>query len=486
MKTKVYTYDNNYKAWAQNNPEVEHLILEGKLPYDELDDFVFAFAEVQFKSIDISNFTIEIDGKNYEENYCLLWDKSYWKITNLGGAYPLQKALFNKEFANSFHWQNGYLLDDTGTVVIDTENKENIEVPPSISVIGHMAFAFMEEKSYVKLPDTLHTIGHCAFFDSEMREIYIPNSVKRIGESAFGFCMLEKVHLPENLEIIPFACFEANDIECIDFPKTLKIIEANAFMCCIFLRQVDIPEGVEQIDYNAFSGRICRKIKLPSTLKTLDQDFYYEECVEDPESCVPYIEVHPDNPYFFSKDGNLYSRDNDQKLYLGFPYVKNQDDMEPNPNGDCSCCPCHIEYSKEAIDNIFAQFLEEAKSGNAEKQNVISCMYTSDNWIKHDYEQAFYWAIKSAEQGYIDAMNNLADAYYLGTWLDQDYLKAVEWLRKAVDKGSARAMNNLATCYEEGHGVEKNLHEALRLYLLAAENNYDTEEDVNRLRSLLK
>lgn len=486
MRTRTYTFDSNYKEWAQNNPEVEHLILKGTLPYKELDDFVFAFAEVQFKSIDISNFTIEIDGKNYEEDYDLLWEKSYWSIIYAGAVEPLKKVLFNKEFANSFHWQKGYLLDETETIVIDTEDKESIEIPARVTVIGHIAFAFIEEISRVKLPDTLHTIGHCAFFGSEMREIYIPDSVKSMGESAFDSCWLDKVRLPENLEIIPFACFGGNDLECVEFPKTLKIIEANAFRCCGSLSQVDIPEGVEEIDHNAFSGRICRKIELPSTLKTLAQDFYYEECVENPESCVPYIEVHPDNPYFFSKEGTLYSRDDNQKPYLGFPYVKTQDDMVTNPNGNCSCCPYHQEYSKEAIDHIFSQFLEEAKSGDAEKQNILSCMYTSDKWITHDYEQAFYWAIKSAEQGYVDAMNNLADAYYCGTWLEQDYNKAVEWLRKAVDRGSARAMNNLATCYEEGHGVEKDPNESLRLYLLAAENGYDAEEDIRRLRSMLK
>mgnify|MGYP003190508721 CR=1 FL=1 len=34
-------------------------------------------------------------------------------------------------------------------------------------------------------------------------------------------------------------------------------------------------------------------------------DFYYEECINDPNH-PPYIEVHPNNKVFYSKEGSLY------------------------------------------------------------------------------------------------------------------------------------------------------------------------------------
>lgn len=49
-------------------------------------------------------------------------------------------------------------------------------------------------------------------------------------------------------------------------------------------------------------------MSLPSTLKEIAPDFYYEECIDDPEY-PPYIEVHPDNKVFFSKDGSLYFKE---------------------------------------------------------------------------------------------------------------------------------------------------------------------------------
>ena len=55
------------------------------------------------------------------------------------------------------------------------------------------------------------------------------------------------------------------------------------------------------------------------------------------------------------------------------------------------------------------------------------------------------------------------------------------YLLIAADRGHAGALNNLGVCYEDGDGVETDLNEALRLYLLAAK-----EEDLNGLLNVSK
>lgn len=322
MITKTYSINYNFRQWAKNNSDVEHLILEGTLPWNNFSAFIGAFSTIPFKRIDITNLTIEIEGK-INEDYCdVLWTKTYNDIFYSDSVSSFRKVLYNKEFANSFHWQDGFLLDDTGTVVIDSETKVISEIPPCVTVIGHLAFAFCTDKCGIKLPDNLQVIGYGAFAETEIAQLHIPDSVKKIGQSAFDGCLLEKLHLPNSLKTIPYACFSYNDFGCVELPQGLKHIEAEAFMGCLFLEQIEIPEEVERIDYHAFDGRTCIKMKFPSTLKTLDKDFYYEDFVDDPKTCVPYIEVHPDNPYFFSKDGTLYSREDSQTPYLGFPYVE--------------------------------------------------------------------------------------------------------------------------------------------------------------------
>ena len=381
---------------------------------------------------------------------------------------------------------NGFLLDESGTIVIDNASQcDTMEVPQGITVVGHFALSMRSFKTLI-LPDSLHTIGRCAFCDSynlDFTEVFIPDSVKKIGEYAFDGCDLEKIHLPAYLETIPKGCFNHNCFTSIEWPQTLKHIEDKAFRCSD-LEKIVLPEGVEDVGYDVFEGHHLR-ISLPSTLKKIEKDFYYEECVDDPELCLPFIEVHPDNPYFFAKDGTLYSRDDADTPYLGYTYPKPKirSNPKPDPCGDCSKCPYNREYDKGFIDESLARFLEEAQNGDVEKQEVVAAMYATDRWIEHDYDKAYYWYSKAAQQGSSLAMEAIADAYYAGTWLEKDYGKTVEWLQKAAGNGYAKAVNNLASCYEEGKGVEVDLEKALQLYLQASEMGYDTAEDVKRLQS---
>lgn len=487
MISKTYTIDNHYEEWVKNNLDVEHLILIGELSVEEEDNFEKAFSEISFKSIDISNFSIVIEGKRYETCYDLWWNNLLRdEMFDVPCASTFFKVFANKEFSSSFHWENGFLLDESGTIVIDNASQcDTMEVPQGITVVGHFALSMRSFKTLI-LPDSLHTIGRCAFCDSynlDFTEVFIPDSVKKIGEYAFDGCDLEKIHLPAYLETIPKGCFNHNCFTSIEWPQTLKHIEDKAFRCSD-LEKIILPEGVEDVGYDVFEGHHLR-ISLPSTLKKIEKDFYYEECVDDPELCLPFIEVHPDNPYFFTKDGTLYSRDDADTPYLGYTYPepKIKSNPEPDPCGDCSKCPYNREYDKEFIDESLDRFLEEAQNGDIEKQEVVAAMYATDRWIEHDYDKAFYWYSKAAQQGSSLAMEAIADAYYEGTWLEQDYGKAIEWLQKAADNGYAKAVNNLASCYEEGKGVEVDLERALQLYLQAAEMGYDTTEDVKRLQS---
>ena len=119
MISKAYTIDNHYEEWAKNNSDVEHLVLIGELPVEEEDDFVKAFSEISFKSIDISKFSIIIEGKRYETCYDLWWNHELrdFELTGVTSASTLFKVIANKQFSSSFHWKNGFLLDESETVL---------------------------------------------------------------------------------------------------------------------------------------------------------------------------------------------------------------------------------------------------------------------------------------------------------------------------------------------------------------------------------
>ena len=50
--------------------------------------------------------------------------------------------------------------------------------------------------------------------------------------------------------------------------------------------------------------------------------------------------------------------------------------------------------------------------------------------------------------------------------------KALYWTQRAAEHGDRDGQYNLATLYETGEGVEKNMDEAKRWYLLAAQQKH--------------
>ena len=55
-------------------------------------------------------------------------------------------------------------------------------------------------------------------------------------------------------------------------------------------------------------------MQLPSTLKEIAYDFYFEEMIDDPEEMKPYVDIHPDNPVYYSENGILYSRETGKEV----------------------------------------------------------------------------------------------------------------------------------------------------------------------------
>ena len=95
---------------------------------------------------------------------------------------------------------------------------------------------------------------------------------------------IEKLHLPNNLKYIRYGAFVG-------------------FSC----DELWIPEGVEVVESWSIAGYYS-KIHFPKSIKDISYDFYFEEMITDPEEWKPYVEIHPDNPVYYSKDGILYSR----------------------------------------------------------------------------------------------------------------------------------------------------------------------------------
>ncbi|KAH3693357.1 hypothetical protein Pelo_19916 [Pelomyxa schiedti] len=68
-------------------------------------------------------------------------------------------------------------------------------------------------------------------------------------------------------------------------------------------------------------------------------------------------------------------------------------------------------------------------------------------------------------------MCNLGVCYYTGDGVEKDIPKALRLYQRAADAGSSAALSNLAWRYHEGtEGFSKDIHQAMRLWLLTLQS----------------
>ena len=159
----------------------------------------------------------------------------------------------------------GY-IDDDGSYVIKDQWFEFEPDTDTLKVYWKKEQMFYTYVSYGRYGDEgLIFITHWECYKPQIRRIEVMEGMTTIGTGAFYGCMLA---------------------ESVSLPKSLKKIEAEAFSACASLRSIDIPEGVEKIQ----------------------EGFWKCLALEE-------INVSESNPYYYSRDGVLFSRDGTLKRY---------------------------------------------------------------------------------------------------------------------------------------------------------------------------
>ncbi len=85
---------------------------------------------------------------------------------------------------------------------------------------------------------------------------------------------------------------------------------------------------------------------------------------------------------------------------------------------------------------------------------------------------SFYDLVKRAEQGDSKSGLELAKNYLTGRGVKKDCAEAVKWFLIAAEDGFGEAEYYLATCYYNGIGVEKNYKTALEYFMKAKKHYY--------------
>ena len=127
----------------------------------------------------------------------------------------------------------------------------------------------------------------------------------------------------------------------------------------------------------------------------------------------------------------------------------------------------------------FAHMLFAAEAGVSAAQYDLGTLYATGTGV--DPPNAFEaakWIGKAAVAGHTEAQVEYAVLLFRGHGVPPDQKHGAQLFRAAAEKGVPIAQNRLARCYANGAGVEKNLVEAAKWYLISktaggADDNLD-------------
>lgn len=196
-----------------------------------------------------------------------------------------------------------FLISESGILISCSSDRETVDIPEGVKVIGEMAFAYNQTARRVLLPEGVTEICSRAFEQcTALEETALPESLRHIGELAFRGCnALTLPKLPDGLEVIDRGAFDCDrlaggdtfsagkfflycgktgsscrlpdetrviaggafygrdDLETADLNNT-EIICEQAFSWCSGLRDITISDRVRYIGRQAFSS--CEKLSV--------------------------------------------------------------------------------------------------------------------------------------------------------------------------------------------------------------------------------
>ena len=97
---------------------------------------------------------------------------------------------------------------------------------------------------------------------------------------------------------LPYVCF----LTSVTIGEGVKSIMNDAFYGEFFLESVKLPKSLEIIGENAFAGTSITEIYIPENVKHISSTQFES-------SSMIYYDVSPDNPYYMSDGGVVYSKD---------------------------------------------------------------------------------------------------------------------------------------------------------------------------------
>ncbi len=227
-----------------------------------------AFSRSQLKSITIPYTVKRMDGLSF--NNCSNLETVVFED---GGMSLINTS----SFANCPNLKNVTLhngLREIGPTAFSGSGLTSIEIPASVTEIGHDAFQGCQSLATVTFKgDGLTKIGENAFKGTVLTGIDLPSTLQEIGDGAFyGINTLTSITIPALVETLGSEVFYLSGLTSVKFLGN-KITEFSAkTFGQTPLTDITIPNGVETIKQEAF--QLCEELEsvtIPASVTTIEK-----------------------------------------------------------------------------------------------------------------------------------------------------------------------------------------------------------------------
>lgn len=153
--------------------------------------------------------------------------------------------------------ENGFTVDDTGTLIAYTGAGGSITIPGTVSSIASGVFASNTTITSVTVPAYVTSMGTAVFYDcTNLASVVIEGNIDAIPSQTFYNCTsLSSVTVSSGISSIGSQAFaECGALSGFAIPDTVTSIGEKAFYDCSALSSITIPAATGSIGNSAFSG----------------------------------------------------------------------------------------------------------------------------------------------------------------------------------------------------------------------------------------
>lgn len=215
----------------------------------------------------------------------------------------------------------------------------DVEIPPGVTEIMDHAFRGTKLTS-VTIPAGVTVLRTYVFAETCIEHVTIPSTVRTLDTGAFATSALLTIDIEEGVTtlrltgcdsitelIVPNSVtvlrVDCKSLETVVLGTGMAAIPESCFNGCISLYEITFNDSITQFNVRAFSGTpSLLSIEVPKNLRTLQvattgPPFFQVTGRVFDGSSINYISVHPENQYYESRDGVLYTKGLGEIVYPG-------------------------------------------------------------------------------------------------------------------------------------------------------------------------